>query len=197
MKLQTDLVLASQSPRRRRLLEKLGVTFSVVPSSVDEHIPADADPAKLVQSLSLQKARDVASSHPSALTLAGDTVVVYNHQILGQPVDADEAADMLGRLSGRSHTVCSGIALVHPDSEREYTTFEATEVTMSSLRPEEIGAYVESGLPMDKAGAYGIQDAYGALFVTGIQGDYYNVMGLPLHRLYVSLRNHFGDLVDV
>ena len=195
MQLTTPFVLASQSPRRKRLLEQLGVPFEVHISPVDEVIPDDATPGEVVQDLAMQKAASVAPAYPDALTLGADTIVVLDGAILGKPADAAEAAAMLRRLSGRTHTVFTGIALVHPASDRRTAAVEATDVTFADLSNAEIGAYVESGSPLDKAGAYGIQDDRGALFVRRIEGDYYSVVGLPLHRLYQTLRTCFPDLL--
>lgn len=193
--LQTPLVLASQSPRRSRLLDRLGLSFEVFPSSVDEHLPESLGPGAAAAHVALDKALAVAAMRPDALTLAADTVVVLEGSFLGKPADRSEAAHMLRRLSGRSHTVYTGLALVHPASDRRIRASERTTVTFAALSASEIAAYVATGSPLDKAGAYGIQDDLGALFVSGIEGDYYNVVGLPLHRLYRLLREHFADLL--
>jgi len=193
--LRVPLVLASQSPRRRQLLERLQIPFSVHPSDTDEVIPPGCTPADAVRHLARQKADAVAPGFPDALTLGADTVVVLDGVVLGKPNDAAEAAEMLASLSGRSHTVFTGIALVHPATERSVEAFEATEVTFAPLHPAEIEAYVRSGSPMDKAGGYGIQDDAGALLIEGVRGDYYNVVGLPLHRLYRTLCDYFPDLL--
>ncbi len=193
LRLRPPLVLASRSPRRHQLLERLGVPFSVHPSDADEAIPPGTAPDDAVRLLAGRKAEAVAPRHPEALTLGADTVVVLGGRVLGKPADAAEAAAMLRRLSGRTHTVYTGVALVH--GGRTVTACEATEVTFASLTDAEIAAYVETGSPLDKAGAYGIQDDWGAFFVEGIRGDYYNVVGLPLHRLARTLRTHFADLL--
>ncbi|MEM6647958.1 MAG: Maf family protein, partial [Bacteroidota bacterium] len=184
-----------QSPRRKRLLEQIGVSFTVHAADLDETFDPDAGPADIVQSLALDKAVAVAEHHPDALVLGADTVVVLKGDILGKPVDADDASAMLQRLSGQTHTVYTGIALVHSAAQRAATRVEATDVTFGALTDDEIAAYVATGSPMDKAGAYGIQDDLGACFVSRIDGDYYNVVGLPLHRLYRLLHDRFGDLL--
>ena len=194
--LRVPLVLASQSPRRRSLLSRLGLSFSTQPSDVDEHIPEGTEPANAVERLALRKADAVAPHHPDALTLAADTIVVLDAEILEKPTDEADASAMLRRLSGRTHTVYTGLALIHPASERAVHTHEATAVTFAKMSDDEIAAYVRTGSPLDKAGAYGIQDDLGALFVSRVEGDYYNVVGLPLHRLYRLLREHFADLLD-
>lgn len=195
MHLSSPLILASQSPRRKRLLEQLGLSFEVVVSPVEEVIPPDAVPSQIVQTLAVHKAEPVARAHPHALTLAADTIVVLDESILGKPATTAEAEAMLGRLSGVTHTVFTGLALSHPATGRQVTAVEATAVTFAPLSTDEIRRYVATGSPMDKAGAYGIQDDYGAVFVRRIDGDYYNVVGLPLHRLYTLLRSHFADLL--
>jgi septum formation protein len=191
----TRLILASQSPRRRRLLDHLRLDFDVIVSPAEEALHDDLSPEVLVQQIATEKATPVADAHPAALTLAADTIVVLDGSILVKPDDAEDARAMLRRLSDATHTVYTGIALQHPDTARRVTASEATEVTLAPLTDAEIDAYVASGAPMDKAGGYGIQDDFGALFVARIVGDYYNVVGLPLHRLYRTLRRHFTDLL--
>ena len=195
MNVNTEFILASASPRRRRLLEQLGTRFRVQVSPAEEVVPDGMAPSEVVQKLALDKALPVAAAHPEALTLAADTVVVFEGDVLGKPADAAEARAMLRRLSGHTHTVFTGVALVHPASARRTTTYEATDVTFGPLTDDEIARYVAGGSPMDKAGAYGIQDDRGALFVARIEGDYYNVVGLPLYRLYQVLRTDFTDLL--
>lgn len=195
MKLRTDLILASQSPRRKQLLRQLGLTFRVEPSPFEETIPEDGHPADIVRHLALEKAEPISRRYPSALTLAADTVVVHDGAVLGKPNDAAEARAMLRRLSSETHTVFTGLALLHPASNRRIAAHEATRVTFAALSDEEIRAYVASGAPMDKAGAYGIQGDLGAVFVARIEGDFYTVMGLPLHRLYRLLHDQFSDLI--
>jgi len=196
MKLRVPLILASRSPRRRKLLAQLGLDFEVHPSDLDENASNHRLPEQLVEQLALEKARAVAARFPEALTLGADTIVVLDGDVLNKPADEAEARAMLRRLSGRTHTVYTGVALVHPASQREVVDYEATQVTFAPLTDAEIDAYVATGSPLDKAGAYGIQDDYGAVFIRRIEGDYYNVVGLPLHRLYRMLRNHFADLIE-
>ncbi len=196
MKLRVPLILASRSPRRRKLLAQLGLDFEVHPSDLDENAMNHRLPEQLVEQLALEKARAVATRFPEALTLGADTIVVLDGDVLNKPADEAEARAMLRRLSGRTHTVYTGVALVHPASRREVVDYEATQVTFAPLTDAEIDAYVATGSPLDKAGAYGIQDDYGAVFIRRIEGDYYNVVGLPLHRLYRMLRNHFADLIE-
>lgn len=193
--LRVPLILASRSPRRRQLLERLHLPFTVHPGETEEIVPPGTPPAETVHLLAREKAEAIAPAYPQALTLGADTIVVLDGDVLGKPADDGEAAAMLARLSGRSHTVFTGIALVHAESERSVTAHEMTEVTFAALTAAEIDAYVRTGSPLDKAGGYGIQDDAGALFVEGVRGDYYNVVGLPLHRFYHTLRTHFADLL--
>lgn len=197
MHIATPFILASQSPRRRRLLERLGLDFTVHVSPAEEVIPEATPPAELVQNLAAQKADPVAALYPDALVLAADTVVTFEDVILGKPTSTNDAAQTLRRLSGMTHTVYTGIVLQHRASDRTVTAAEATDVTFATLDDDEIAAYVATGSPMDKAGSYGIQDSFGALFVAGIRGDYYNVVGLPLRRFYQLLRLHFADLFSL
>lgn len=190
-----DLVLASASPRRRQLLSQLGLKFRTCESGVDEAAAAcsGASPERLVRELALAKALAVAARERDALVLAADTVVVLGGEVMGKPRDAGEAEEMLARLQGREHRVLTGLALLDAASGRSETAVEETRVRLRPLAAEEIRAYVATGEPLDKAGAYAIQ-GLGALLVTGIQGCYYNVVGLPLARLGELLRR-FG--VDV
>jgi len=192
--LAVPLVLASASPRRRALLAQIGLAPTVAPTGADETWP-DGDPGPAVEALALRKGRAAVDGgdHPGALVLAADTVVVLDGDVLGKPETPDEATAMLARLSGRTHTVYTGVALLHGD--RAETVHAATRVTFADLRPDEIAAYVATGSPMDKAGAYGIQDDLGALLVARIDGEYTNVVGLPLRTLYESLRDRFPDLL--
>lgn len=191
------LVLASQSPRRKHLLSMLGWTFSVCPCEEEEVIPQNVSPTQVVMALAAQKAQSVAQKQPEALVLAADTIVVLDDVILGKPHDDNHAIEMLNALSGRSNTVYTGICLAHPASARMVTKVERTEVFFHPMNQQEIWRYVASGAPLDKAGAYGIQDDWGALFIERIEGDYYNVMGLPLHLLYKTLTQNFVDLCQM
>ncbi len=183
------IVLASQSPRRRELLGRLGLNFTIKTSQLDESAFTAPTPQDLVQCLSREKALSVAREEPpDTLVLGADTVVVLDGQTLGKPSGPEQARAMLRRLSGRTHEVCTGLTLCR--GEEILTQAEHTLVTFRPLDEGEIAAYVRSGEPLDKAGAYGIQ-ALGSLFVSGISGDYSNVVGLPLCRLGKMLK-HFG-----
>jgi septum formation protein len=195
MQISTKLILASQSPRRRTLLDQLGLTFTVQVSPAEEEIPDGEPPEVVAKTIATQKAVPVAAQHPTALTLAADTIVVHDGDILGKPRSTSHAVRMLQRLQGTTHAVYTGLSLIHPASEREVTCVECTDVHFAAVETSEIETYVASGSPMDKAGGYGIQDRMGPLYIEGIRGDYYNVMGLPLRRLYVTLRTEFGDML--
>lgn len=182
------MILASQSPRRYELLKLITEDFSVLPAQGEEVVPEGLSPAEVVQLLAQQKAREIRSlykNNPSEVIIAADTVVAIDGKILGKPKDAFDAADMLSLLSGRVHSVFTGVCVI--DGERERVFAEETKVEFYPLTTEEIRAYIATGEPMDKAGAYGIQEK-GAMLVKRIDGDYYNVMGLPVGRLSRVLR---------
>lgn len=177
-----SIILASQSPRRRELLGQMGISdFIIRPAQGAEVVDPALSPAELVEELSRQKALEVsATAQAGDLIIAADTVVAVDGRVLGKPHSRDEAVEMLTALSGRSHTVYTGVT-VRRDGEA-LTEHEATAVRFRPLTPAEIAAYAATGEPMDKAGSYGIQ-GYGALLVEGIEGDYFNVVGLPVCRL--------------
>ena len=188
------IILASQSPRRRELLTQIGLKFEVIPSTVEEVITS-ANPVEVVQELAQQKARDVAEvagremAKDSLLVIGADTIVVYEGKILGKPEDKEDAVRMLTMLQGKEHSVYTGVALL--SGEREIVFAEETRVQMCPMTPEEILWYVNTGEPMDKAGAYGIQGLC-ARFIRQIQGDYNNVVGLPVGRIYQELKKEEG-----
>lgn len=181
------LILASRSPRRRELLGLMGCTdFEIRPARGEEVADPALTPERLVEELSRQKAREVAAeAEEEDVIVAADTVVAADGRILGKPKDAGDAAEMLRLLSGRAHTVYTGVTVRR--GEREVTEHEATEVVFRPLTQKEIAAYVATGEPMDKAGAYGIQGR-GCVLVERLCGDYFNVMGLPVCRLARILR---------
>ena len=180
------IVLASASPRRRDLLARLGLRFEVDPPRQEEDLPSPGeDPDAYAGRISAAKAAEVAERRPDALVLAADTVVVLDGEVLGKPADAAEARAMLARLSGFEHAVYTGVTVLAPGGSRATGT-ELTRVRFRTLQREEIDAYVATGEPLDKAGAYGIQE-YGATFVEGVSGCYFNVMGLPVVRLLALL----------
>ena len=177
-----EIILASQSPRRRELLERMGIrNFRVVSADIDEREEEQLPPEQLVCRLALRKAEAVAEKAPKgAVIIAADTVVSLDGTVLGKPGDKLEAFKMLSTLSGNLHQVYTGLCVIWDGDKR--TEYEVTDVTFRELGEKEIEDYIATGEPMDKAGAYGIQ-GYGALLVERIEGDYYNVMGLPVCRL--------------
>ncbi|MEX0721825.1 MAG: Maf family protein [Balneolaceae bacterium] len=194
------IILASKSPRRKKLLTQLGFKFEVHPSDINEDI-SQAEPGKLVEQLALLKAGDVARHFPNSFIIGADTIVVHSGEILGKPKDETEAAEMLMRLSGSIHSVFTGVTLAKTDEkgfiDSKKTFYEQTNVQFSTLTFREIQAYIKSGSPLDKAGAYGIQDDLGAVFVEKIVGDYYNVVGFPLNRFYRELKNFNPELANI
>jgi septum formation protein len=190
LRLPLPLVLASQSPRRQSLLRHIGFDFSIVNPDIDEgSVPHSELYDKYVEHIALLKARrglEIASRE--CIVIGSDTTVVLNGQILNKPTDRQDAKRILSKLSGNTHTVYTGIALTTTRAH-EVTASRSTRVTFRSLSKEEIDAYVDSGSPMDKAGAYGIQDDFGAVFVSHVEGCYYTIVGLPVELLYTTLRD--------
>jgi len=181
---RSALVLASASPRRVQLLRQAGAKFTVADPGPDRAWPGEAEPRHGVRALALDKARRIAAKRPSAVVIGADTVVVARGVRLGKPASSREAEEMLARLQGRTHEVWTGLAVIRDGEQR--TASECTRVQFARLAAEEIAAYVKSGEPLDKAGAYGIQ-GLGGIFVRKIEGDYTNVVGLPLARLRALL----------
>ncbi|WP_078432465.1 Maf family protein [Metabacillus halosaccharovorans] len=177
--MNSNLILASASPRRKELLELLQLPFEVISSEVEEVVDENLHPADMVQSLAQQKAESVAKTKPNSYVIGSDTLVVYQGKMLGKPKSEQEAREMLIMLSGQTHEVYTGVSIVHKGKHNSFC--EQTSVTFYSLTQREIEDYVNTGEPMDKAGAYGIQ-GFGALLVKEIKGDYYAVMGLPIAR---------------
>lgn len=185
------VILASKSPRRVEILEKIVKEFEVVQSNFDENtIDFKGDVEKYVKDLSRNKAIEVSKrlNEPS-IVIAADTVVFQNGKVLEKPKNEEDAFSMLSSLSGNTHKVYSGICLINTYDDTVVTDCDCTEVKFSELNPRQIRNYINSGEPMDKAGAYGIQGLGGA-FVERIEGCYYNVMGLPLNKLYKALENY-------
>lgn len=183
------IILASASPRRAQILSQIGFNFKVVPSSVEE-VFTNHDPIEVAKDLALRKANEVADKHPESIVIGADTIVFLKNKILGKPTSEAEAADMLKKLSGNTHVVYTAFAIIQKSENKQFVDLETTEVTFRNLSNEEINSYVESGSPMDKAGAYGIQDQ-SAVFVEKINGDFYNVVGLPISKIYSYLQKKF------
>ncbi|NBC03406.1 MAG: septum formation protein Maf [Bacteroidetes bacterium] len=192
------VILASASPRRAQLLTQVGIHFEIDPSSIEETFSEDTPPHEVVQLLARHKAEDVANRHPKQFLIAADTVVCLHNEILGKPNDIDQASEFLQKLSGQTHDVLSGVYAGETDSSGKFRSeisfFERTKVTFSSLTDLEIEQYIKYGQPFDKAGSYGIQDDLGSLFVEKINGDYYNVVGFPLHRFYDMMKTEMPDI---
>lgn len=187
-----QLILASQSPRRKELLNLLKIPFVVRVADIDETMDPSKDPAEEVARVSRQKALAV-SRGASDIVIAADTIVVLDGEILGKPKDQEHACQMLTALSGRNHQVMTGITVLQGDQALVHT--EITDIHFRPLSQKEIRAYVATGEPMDKAGSYGIQGG-AALFARRLVGDYYNVMGLPVCRLYEMLRTVAPELME-
>lgn len=185
------IILASASPRRAEILTKLGLRFNVRPSAIDESLQEILPPAEYATKLANRKARAVADAIPSGVVIGADTIVVLGKEILGKPQSIAEAHEMLRRLSSRTHRVFTGFTIIDRPSDRDTSGAEMTEVTFRALEEAEIAAYVQSGEAMDKAGAYGIQDL-SAIFAERINGCFYNVVGFPLTRFYLTLRAFYA-----
>ena len=184
------IILASASPRRRELMELAGLPFETDVSDTDESIDGVMAPAECVEELSSRKAYAVAGRHPEDIVIGADTVVVYKDIILGKPKDSEDAYRMLKMLSGKTHSVYTGVTIVRPGNSREpfHDTFHVrTDVVMYDNPDDLLRDYACSGEPLDKAGAYGIQGR-GSLLIERINGDYYNVVGLPIAELCRRLR---------
>ena len=182
------VILASQSPRRRELLALVGIPHIVRPADIDETYLPGEDPRAHAERLAREKAAVIARTEPDAIVIGSDTIVVVDGEVLGKPRDQAHAAEMLARLSGRAHVVLTAVAVVWRGVE--LSAVEEVDVTFHPLDAESIRAYIATGEPMDKAGAYGIQ-GYGATIVERVDGDYFAVMGLPLQRL-VRLMSELG-----
>jgi len=184
------IILASASPRRKELLEKIGLKFTVDPTEFPEEMRTDLRPEGLAKAISMGKAMAAARKHPGSIIIAADTFGVLRGKIIGKPKDANDARQILRAMSGKSHRVITGFTILDTSSKKWVTRSIETRVYFRKLNDEEIESYVKSGEPLDKAGAYGIQ-GLGAVIVEKIVGDYYNVMGLPLSAVTESLKE-FG-----
>lgn len=180
------IILASQSPRRKELLELLNIPFVVHPSNIEEVVNEESYPFQVVESLALQKANDVASNYHNGIIIGTDTIVVYEHNILGKPKDENDAFEMLKLLQGQAHEVYSGLAIIDADTGKSIVSHRVTKVFMYPLSDDDIVFYLNTKEPLDKAGSYGIQGV-GSIFIEKIEGDYFNVVGLPLSLLRKQL----------
>ncbi len=184
------IILASASPRRKELLEKIGLRFEVEPSNYEEDMRSELEPHELAKRVSLEKAKAVASKHKNAIVIAADTFIVFGGKILGKPQTELEAKKMLQTINGQSHSVITGFTVIETDKNKALSRAVETKVYIRRLTLEEIDAYVKSKEPLDKAGGYAIQ-GLGSVIVEKIEGDYFNVMGLPLSAITESLKE-FG-----
>lgn len=187
------IILASASPRRKELLEQIGVTFEIVKANGEEIISSSI-PTEVVKELSIQKAKEVASRCNGTVIIGADTVVAVDSQILGKPKDPADAMRMLQLLQGREHQVITGVAVLLLESGKMISFAQTTKVQVFPMSNVQIEQYIASGEPMDKAGAYGIQGRFAA-YVLGIEGDYNNVVGLPVGRLYQEVLAAGVDLL--
>ena len=180
-----EYILASASPRRKELLAMLDIPFSVCPAQGEEHLPDALPPENAAEFLAVQKAAEIAKQHPDAVVIGADTTVLCDGEILGKPHDRADCLRMLHMLSGKLHTVTTGVAVFHMGKSLSFS--DETQVQFYPLTAAEMEAYADTDEPYDKAGGYGIQGR-AALLIAGIHGDYYNVMGLPIARLARQLR---------
>lgn len=176
-------ILASSSPRRKKILEKIRFEFSVVPSNIDEDFNIGLPPEAFTEHWAREKAKDIAKDYPKSLVIGADTVVILDGKILGKPKDIKSSKKMLLSLSGRTHEVITGVSLININSKLDITFNERTFVSINSLSNEHISDYINLYKPYDKAGSYGIQDGF-SVHVEKIRGCYYNVMGFPLSKFY-------------
>ncbi len=181
------IYLASKSPRRRKLLKQLGISFKSFTVDLHEEILDGEHPVQTVKRLAEHKSLLAVKRIKKGIVITADTIVVLNNEIIGKPKNKKDAFQILSKLSGKTHQVYTGFVVLNTVSKKKVTGYERTLVTFKRLTKKEIDDYINTGSPMDKAGAYGIQDDFGAVFVKQINGCYYNVVGLPLAKLYKSL----------
>lgn len=187
IKSKFQIYLASSSPRRKKLLRQLNIPFKILEVNVDEKVQRNESAAKVVKRLSTEKMWKAEKMISDGIIIAADTIVVIGREIIGKPANKKDAEKILKKLSHRTHKVYTGFCIKNTVSEKIISDFEKTSVTFRELDKKEISEYVSTSSPMDKAGAYGIQDDFGAVFVEKINGCYYNVVGLPLTKVYKSL----------
>jgi septum formation protein len=188
IKSDTLIYLASKSPRRRKLLKQLGIKFRSFSVNTIEDVLDGEHPVDCVKRLALEKMNRAKKKVRNGIIITADTIVVLDKEVIGKPKNRKDAINILSLLSGRVHTVYTGFCVFNQKTNKSIIDFEKTKVEFRMINKDEIIDYVESGSPMDKAGAYGIQDDFGAVFVKRINGCYYNVVGLPLTKLYNTLR---------
>jgi len=189
-----NLILASESPRREKILKRLNMQFTVVPSKIDESVYEHLNPEKMVQELSSLKAKEVSKLVEDTLIIAADTIIVNDEKILGKPKSEEDAIKMLKELRGDNHTVVTGLAVFSTLDSKEITDIDRTEVYLADMTDNEVEKYVSTGEPMGKAGSYAIQ-GLGSVFVEKIEGSYFTVMGLPVHKLARILNQFSVDII--
>ena len=187
-KTEPPIYLASKSPRRSKLLNQINVKFKVLGIHTDEIFSDKETPLQNVKRIALQKVSAALKKNKNGIIITADTIVVVDDKKIGKPASKKDAVKMLKMLSGRTHIVYTGFCVINTVSNKKIVGAEKTFVTFRELDSKEITDYVNSGSPMDKAGAYGIQDDYGAVFVSKINGCYYNVVGLPLAKIFIAIR---------
>jgi septum formation protein len=187
------IILASQSPRRKKLLEQIGLDFEIKASKYEEDMNAKKDPQELVQFLALNKAQNLAKNYQDAIIIGADTVVVYQNNIIGKPKNIEEARKTLNDFSDQEHEVITGFAIIDTKLDKFISGFDSAQVKFRKLDQKEIEDYIQTGEPLDKAGSYGIQSK-GATLIESIKGDYFSVVGLPLTKIYLSLKELNVDL---
>ena len=191
--MRKKIILASASPRRKELLSQIGITFEIIKAEKEEHITSSI-PTEVVKELSMQKAKEVAAKCDGSIIIGADTIVAMEGQILGKPKDRADAMRMLRLLQGKKHQVITGVTVLL-GSTKTLSFAEVTDVSLYPMTDAQIERYIATGEPMDKAGAYGIQGRFAA-YVRGIEGDYNNVVGLPIGRLYQEVLSAGIDLLD-
>ncbi len=186
-------ILASKSPRRKELLQNIGMVFDVIESDFDENtIPKNIEPKLYVQELALGKATSLLKNAPrKTLVIGADTVVCLDNKILGKPKDRNDAINMLKMLSGKVHQVYTGVCVARTDDGKTVSSYERTDVYFDEISEKDIEYYLDNFSVLDKAGAYGIQE-YAGVFVNKIDGDYFNIVGLPVHLLHKIINSEFG-----
>ena len=185
---ELPIYLASKSPRRKKLLSQLNIKFKTIEINFEEKFIDHESPVKTVKKLSLEKLSEAMKLVKDGIIITADTIVVLKNEIICKPKNKKDAVGILKKLSGKTHFVYTGFSIFNSSSNKILTDYEKTAVTFRTLSLKEIKDYVSTGSPMDKAGAYGIQDDFGAVFVNKINGCYYNVVGLPLTKLYQTLK---------
>lgn len=190
------IILASASPRRKALLKQVGLDFEVTPSDCEESVDSKLGPHDLAKKLSLEKAKSVSDKNKDALVIGADTFIAYEGKIIGKPKDDEEAREIIKMLQGKAHSVITGLTVIDSDTGKTVSSSVETKVHFKKLGEDEIDGYILTEEPQDKAGAYGIQ-ALGAVLVDKIDGDYFNVVGLPLSLLYDVLKEFGVNLLEI